>query len=107
LTAMALDDGKATIPQIRDRMYELSAELHCPELARLADATRRRSPCRRAPPRHKPITESMMHAIRQMARDLPNVPLEEIGRRFGIKGGRVSEVLHGYRDGSPFVPEPG
>lgn len=102
------------IPQVRDELFAVSQELHkrnMPGLARrvafLAEATRRRAPCRRAPSQHVPITAAMMRDIKAIARDCPNMPMEWIAHQFGIKGGRVSEVLHGYADGSPFVPDPG
>jgi hypothetical protein len=102
------------IPKVRDELFAVSQELHkrdMPELARrvafLANATKRRPACRRARGRHVPITAAMMKDIRRMARDCPDMPEETIARHFGIKGGRVSEVLHGYADGSLFVPDPG
>lgn len=96
-----------TIPQIRNRLYELAVELRCPELARLAGETYRRRPIRKAPAKTIRITERVCECVRGMARDYPSMPYRDIGRfNGGIDGGRVSEILHGYRDGSPFIPEP-
>lgn len=88
-----------TIPQIRARLHELSAELKLPELAELAEETRRQYHGRRAPVRAQAVTEDVVEDVKRFAAEHPKTPQREIGRAFGIDGGRVSEILFGKRLG--------
>ena len=86
-----------TIPEIRARLHELADELAVPELAQLAEETKRQYHGRRAPSRARPIDDSMTMRVRLFARRNPEMPQRDIGRKFGIDGGRVSEILFGKR----------
>ena len=86
-----------TIPQIRQRLYELALEHGIPELAQLADETRRQYHGRRAPIRARRVDDVTAEKVRRFARRYPVLPQREIGQRFGIDGGRVSEILFGKR----------
>lgn len=86
-----------TIPEIRARLHELADELGVPELAQLAEETRRQYHGRRAPSRARPVDDSLAMRVTLFARRHPDMPQREIGRRFGIDGGRVSEILFGKR----------
>ena len=92
-----------TIPEIRTRLYELAAKHDLPELAQLADETKRQYHGRRAPVRSRPVDDIMAARVRLFARRYPNMPQREIGRRFEIDGGRVSEILYGKRGATSSV----
>lgn len=85
---------KMTIPEVRQRLYALAERLGCDELRTLADATFRRSPVRRAAPRHRPLTPELAEAIRQYAAARPGAHLSDIAQAFRVNPGRVSEALH-------------
>ncbi len=89
-----------TIPQIRTRLHELAVELDLPELAELAEETRRQYHGRRAPVRARAVTDNMASRIKEYAAENPSTPQRDIGQAFGIDGGRVSEVLFGKRAGA-------
>ncbi|MBC7286373.1 hypothetical protein [Hoeflea sp.] len=91
-----------TIPEIRSRLHELAIEHELPELAQLAEETKRQYHGRRAPPRARPVDKATAARVQRFARLHPNMPQREIGRRFGIDGGRVSEILFGKR-GEPGI----
>ena len=86
-----------TIPEIRARLVELAEEHDIPELAQLAAETKRQYHGRRAPVRARPINDALAMRVRLWARRNPDMAQREIGRRFGIDGGRVSEILFGKR----------
>jgi hypothetical protein len=86
-----------TIPQIRARMHELADILKCKELHELADATKRRKPVRRAPPVHAVVTTKLAQEVRDYAARYPSAHLSEIGLKFDLNQGRVSEILAGKR----------
>lgn len=86
-----------TIPEIRARLHELAAEHGITELAELAEETKRQYHGRRAPSRARPIDASLAMRVRLFARRNPEMAQREIGRRFHIDGGRVSEILFGKR----------
>ncbi|WP_296595506.1 hypothetical protein [Phenylobacterium sp.] len=86
-----------TIPEIRSRLHELAIEHGLPELAQLAEETKRQYHGRRASPRARPVDMAIAARVQRFARLHPNMPQREIGRRFGIDGGRVSEILFGKR----------
>lgn len=88
-----------TIPEIRARLHELADEHGIAELAELAEATRRRRPCRVAPVRSRPMTRARKAAIRAYAEAHPQEHLQEIADAFHVNPGRVSEALAGFRSG--------
>lgn len=88
---------RRTIPEIRMRLHELAVEHGIAELAQLAEETKRQYHGRRAPARARRIDRATEAKVRRLARQHPNMPQREIGRRFGIDGGRVSEILFGKR----------
>lgn len=86
-----------TIPMIRERLHQLAEELSCPELADLAEETKRRPYVRKAPTRHGPVSPATQDAIRRYAADHPEAHQQDIATRFGVNAGRVSETLAGFR----------
>jgi hypothetical protein len=88
-----------TIPQVRERLYELSDQWRIPELRWLADATIRRTLTHKARAQQKKITPDVVLDVRAFVEDHPRTHQRKVGRIFGIDGGRVHEILHGYRDG--------
>ncbi|QEE37961.1 MULTISPECIES: hypothetical protein [unclassified Methylobacterium] len=87
-----------TIPEIAARLRAKSQEDGDSELASLADELRRRAPVRRAPITSRRMTPQLRGDIRRYASDNPTIPYAEIGRHFGVNGGRVSETLAGFRE---------
>ena len=85
------------IPEIRARLHQLAVEHGIPELAQLAEETKRQYHGRRASPRARPVDKAVAARVQRFARMNPNMPQREIGRRFRIDGGRVSEILFGKR----------
>ena len=92
-----------TIPEIRERLYELATEMRCPELRQLADETKRRSFGKRAPKRASRVTPAMAIRVKAFCKANPKISQREVGRMFNIDGGRVNEILHGYRNGKPYT----
>lgn len=90
-----------TIPEIRARLHELAEEFGCRELHELADDTKRRFFGRVARAKAKRITEEMVAEIRHTHKTSGGHQ-RDIAKAYGIDQGRVNEILHGYRDGTPF-----
>ena len=86
------------LPEIADRLRELSVELSCTELAGLADEMQRRSPVRRAPNASARMTPQLRADIRRHAHAFPDKTFADIGRVFNVNAGRVSETMAGYRE---------
>jgi hypothetical protein len=86
-----------TIPEIMRRLREKAAESGDAELEQLAAELRRRPPVRRAPTTSKKMTDELRIEIHRYATDNPTESYAAIGRRFGVKGGRVSETRAGFR----------
>jgi hypothetical protein len=87
-----------TIPQIRSRLHELALELACPELADLAEETKRRSSIRRrTPTRHPKLTLEEEQIVRDYAQANPLRSLLEIAADLKTGLGRVSEAIMGKR----------
>jgi hypothetical protein len=96
-----------TIPEIRDRLHELAKQLRtspdlvvrivAEELDRLADETKRvyRKPVVRMTAKH--VTPEIEAAVRDYCARHPTAIFREVGLRFGIDGGRVSEIVSGKR----------
>lgn len=83
-----------TIPQIRARLHELAEEHGLPELAELAEETKRRSPARRARKQNATYDPA---EVREYAEAFPDLPYHELANAFGITIGRVSEAIAGKR----------
>ncbi len=81
-----------TIPEIRQRLYEIAIELNA-----LADETRREFHGRRVPTTSKAMTTERTEAIREYAGAHPERSEHEIAVLFGVNQGRVSEALFGKR----------
>lgn len=98
--------AKLTIPEIRELIYELTAESQqlakrqaqiAKQIAKLAKETTRRSPTRKAPPKRTRITFAIREAIRDMVQSNPDMPYRDIAAYFDVDGGRVSEIVAGMR----------
>lgn len=87
-----------TIPEIRDRLFALAEEHGIPELASLAEETRRRFNGRKAPVRSVFVTDDLAAQVQAYAAKHPKASMHDIGERFGINQGRVSEILFGRRE---------
>lgn len=85
------------LPEIAARLRELATDLGCDELNDLADEMGRRSPRQRAPSTSAPMTDALKAQIRAMKAAEPDLSQAEIGRRFNLNPGRVSEALRGKR----------
>lgn len=86
------------IPDVADRLREMAAEHQLGELNILADALRRRPPIRRAPNSSRRMTPELRRQIRRYAAAHPGETYRQIGERFDVNVGRVSETLAGYRE---------
>jgi hypothetical protein len=94
-----------TLPEIRERMYEIADALerrglhdYAIELHSLADETKRKYYGRKQKAKAPSITGEMKGRIIQYAADHPLALQREIASHFGVDGGRVSEVLNGHRE---------
>jgi hypothetical protein len=92
-----------TIPEIRVRLHEIADEYGVSgevsrELHYLAEQTRRRPPVRHVRRPHQATPDARLaRAIREYARAHPDATMFDIGERFNVNQGRVSEVLGGFR----------
>lgn len=86
------------IPEVRAELRELAAQHGIPRLNELADELYRRPPVKRARPKARRVTEELRIAIRAYALANPGKSNREVGRHFGVDGGRVSEAINGFRD---------
>ena len=85
------------LPEVASRLHELAINLGCHELDELADEIGRRSPRQRAPITSAPMTDALREQIRALKAAEPDLSQVEIGRRFNLNPGRVSEALRGKR----------
>jgi hypothetical protein len=85
------------LPEVASRLRELAIKLDCDELDELADEIARRSPRQRAPITSAPMTDALRAHIRALKAAKPDLSQVEIGRRFNLNPGRVSEALRGKR----------
>ena len=86
--------NKRSIPEVRDRLRELAAELGVDELNDLADELYRGRPARRAPTRSPKMTPELAEQIRQYATAHPAAHHQDIAEHFGVNHGRVSEAIN-------------
>lgn len=87
---------KLTIPQIRERLFELAIIHSDDELADLARATYRRT-YTRAPTTRKGLDSETKADIYDFVMRNPNMAMQDVANIFGVNPGRVSEAVHGYR----------
>jgi hypothetical protein len=88
-----------TIPQIRERLIQLSVEHDLPELVLLAEETRRRPPVKvKAPATSRPLTHGVVIGIRAYASQHPTASHQQLAEIFHVNNGRVSEALRGKRE---------
>ena len=85
------------LPEVATRLRELATELGDRELNKLADEIGRRPRGKRAPLTSVPMTDELRGQIRAMKEAEPDLSQAEIGRRFNVNPGRVSEALRGKR----------
>lgn len=85
------------LPEVASRLRELAIELGCDELDELAEEIGRRSPRQRAPITSAPMTDALTAQIRALKAAEPDLSQAEIGRRFNLNPGRISEALRGKR----------
>lgn len=81
------------IPEIQERMRELSEEL-----AYLAGELSRRTSDSRASRHSTPMTEELREKIIEAYEANPQLPLARIAAAFNVNPGRVSETLRGFRE---------
>lgn len=80
------------IPEIRKELGEIAERL-----AVLTKELERRPAKTRAPATSAPMTHHIAIAIRAFKRAHPDASHVEIGKRYGVNPGRVSEALRGKR----------
>jgi hypothetical protein len=85
------------LPEIADRLRELSHTHRIPELYTLADELRRRKPRSVAPQAAASMTPVLRAKIFAFASTNPDRTQAEVGRMFNVNAGRVSEIMAGYR----------
>ena len=86
--------NKRTIPQIRNRLREIADQNGIPEIHDLVDEMYRRAPARRAPVTSQRFTPALAAEIRREAREHPEMSEQELGNRFEVNPGRISDALH-------------
>lgn len=102
-----MDAAELRIPDIRERLHALAMDrADIPmdvrqELVRLAEATKRRIIKRTGRVVSKKITDLLAAEIRSFVRHNPRLTYAEVGRRFGVAGGRISEIMHGRKGERP------
>lgn len=80
------------IPEIQEQLRELSATIGV-----LAEELSRRSPTKRAQATSEKVTPELARAVKMYARLNPDETQAEVGKKFNINPGRVSEILRGKR----------
>ena len=58
----------------------------------------RRKHVHRAPPTSSSVNDVIRMQVRGLVADDPDLSYAEIGRRFNINSGRVSEIIAGFRE---------
>lgn len=82
------------IPKIRARLHELAIIHSLPELAVLAEETKRNTPIRRAKATRSRLTPVVAKRVRAYAKAHPSMAMRDIGLVFNLDQGRVSEALN-------------
>lgn len=97
------------LPEVRAELMEIAKEVEAYgfnndwltkkmiRVHQLAKETKRRSPVRvaRKTPTHLTLRQKMQ--ILRRVDEEPDTKFDEIGRPYGVDGGRVSEIVAGYR----------
>lgn len=95
-----------TIPQIRTQLHGIAETIRRGEVIfgataaridELAEATRRRPAKRRAPSKHRPLTDQEKAEIKVYAEVHRLDDYKTIANLFNTTTGRVSEAVSGYR----------
>lgn len=97
LCVYQLGEMHMRLPEIAARLVELSKELKCPELKKLAGEIGRRSSAGRAPASSQSMTPAIAKKIKQIKAAHPDYPYTRIASMLNINPGRVSETLKGKR----------
>ena len=82
----------STIPEMRQRLYEIAIELND-----ISDQLERRPARKKAPQSSVSMTPELREEIRAFALTHPDWTENDIGIRFDVNQGRVSEILRGKR----------
>jgi hypothetical protein len=93
------------IPDIQERLNQVADELEtgadiceaAAEIRRLSANLSRRKPIRKAPISSSPMTPELTEEIRDYWRANPAMSQTDIGAKFNVNAGRVSEAVRGYR----------
>lgn len=94
-----------TIPECRAALLSIANSLAiksgCTDEARgirmIVKEMERRPAVKVARVKARPVTPELRNRIRAYAAAHPDMPNRDIGRVFGVDGGRVSEALAGFR----------
>jgi hypothetical protein len=78
-------------------MRELADQLGIEELHELADDMYRKPAVTRAPPSSDPLTPELAEKIRKFHKKNPTMHQRDIGHRFNVNPGRVSESLNNQK----------
>jgi len=99
-------EARRTIPEVREALKAIAVELlpispdHAKRVAARVNDMHRRTMKREKADRHQSnITKEMCAAVRRMASNDPKLSQRAIGAHFGIDGGRVNEIINGFRNG--------
>lgn len=113
----ANNTGKPVLPKLQDDLREIGRlmrfmadapntratpdqlRLVARQIDHIAANISRRPPLKRARPISARMTPATRRAIIDAYRANPSLSNRQLGERFNVDGGRVSEVLAGYRDG--------
>ena len=85
------------IPEVRDRLNQISRERDIPELAELAQHLKRRYHGRAARKVSDTVTPELVTRVRQLHVLFPDLAQHKIGELLNLNSGRVSEILRGKR----------
>lgn len=99
------------IPEVRDRLKDMSTRLHllgahyddlelgslAKELLELAIELYRRPAVKRAPVKAKRMTPKLRAELKAFGEAHPEMLNREIGEQFGVDGGRVTDAMRGKR----------
>lgn len=86
------------IPEVREELKRLADEHGIPRLRELAEELYRRPAAKRALPRARMMTDELRQRIREYVATHPTMSNRDVGRHFGVDGGRVSEAVNGFRE---------
>lgn len=86
-----------TIPQCRDALREIAKKYGIDEILPIVEQMYRRPPVRKARAKMRSLTPELREEIRAHAEANLEANYTEIGHKFYVNGGRVSEALAGFR----------